>query len=61
MPKQHAIPGLRDAIKKKVTQRKQHLAEMDAVVPWTRLLWLIAAYYPKAGPKGGRSRMPPEI
>lgn len=34
MPKQLAIPRLRDAMKKKVTRREQFLAEMDAVVPW---------------------------
>ena len=60
MPKQPAIPGLRDAMKKKVTRREQFLAEMDAVVPWTRLLALIAPYYPKVGPKGGRPPMPIE-
>lgn len=60
MPKQPAIPGLRDAMKKKVTRREQFLAEMDAVVPWTRLLTLIAPHYPKAGPKGGRPPMPLE-
>jgi hypothetical protein len=30
MPKQPAIPGLRDAMKKKVTQRERFLAEIDA-------------------------------
>lgn len=60
MPKQPAIPGLRHAIKKKVTRREQFLAEMEAVVPWTRLLALIAPHYPKAGPKGGRPPMPLE-
>jgi hypothetical protein len=60
MPKQPAIPGLRDAMKKKVTRREQFLAEMDAVVPWTRLLALIAPHYPKVGPKGGRPPMPIE-
>ena len=60
MPKQPAIPGLRDAMKKKVTRREQFLAEMDAVVPWARLLALIAPHYPKAGPKGGRPPMPLE-
>jgi hypothetical protein len=49
MPKQHAVPGLRNALKKKVTRREQFLAEMDAVVPWTRLQALIAPHYPKAG------------
>ena len=38
MPKQPAIPGLRDAMKKKVTRREMFLTEMDTVVPWTRLL-----------------------
>jgi len=60
MPKQPAIPGLRDAMKKKVTRREQFLAEMEAVVPWLRLLALIAPHYPKAGPKGGRPPMPLE-
>ncbi|MEQ8929373.1 MAG: IS5 family transposase [Silicimonas sp.] len=60
MPKQPAFPGLRDAMKKKVTRREQFLAEMEAVVPWSRLLALIAPHYPKAGPKGGRPPMPLE-
>ena len=57
MPKQPALPGLRDAMKKKQTRRELFLAEMDLVVPWGRLLALIAAHYPKAGPKGGRPPM----
>lgn len=61
MPKQPAFPGLRDVMKKKVTRRELFLAEMDAVVPWGRLLALIAPHYPKSGPKGGRPPMPPEI
>jgi transposase, IS5 family len=35
--------------KGKVTRRERFLAEMDAVIPWTRLLALIAPHYPKAG------------
>jgi len=61
MPKQPAIPGLRDAMKKKVTRREMFLTEMDAVVPWTRLLSLIEPLYPKVGPKGGRPPMPLEM
>ena len=38
MPKQPALTGLRDAMKKKITRREQFLGEMDAVVPWGRLL-----------------------
>jgi IS5 family transposase len=60
MPKQPVIPGFRDAMKKKVTRREQFLAEMEAVVPWGRLLALIAPHYPKVGPKGGRPPMPLE-
>jgi len=60
MPKQPALPGFRDAMKKKRTRREIFLAEMDVVVPWGRLLALIAPHYPKAGPKGGRPPMPLE-
>ena len=59
MPKQPAIPGLRDAMKKKVTRREMFLMEMDAVVPWSRLIGLIEPHYPKVvGPQGGRPPMP---
>lgn len=60
MPKNPAIPGLRDAMKAKVTRREQFLAEMNAVVPWGRLMGLIAPHYPAAGPKGGHQPMPME-
>src|SRR6056297_299800 len=58
MPKQPTFPGLRHAVKKKQTRREQFLAEMYAVVPWSRLLALIEPHYPKAGSKGGRPPMP---
>jgi transposase, IS5 family len=35
--------------KGKVTRRERFLAEMDAVIPWDRLLALIEPHYPKAG------------
>ena len=60
MPKQPAFPGLHHSMKKKQTRREKFLAEMDAVVPWARLLTLIAPHYPKVGPKGGRPPMPLE-
>jgi IS5 family transposase len=60
MPKQPAFPGLRHAMKRKRTRREKFLAEMEAVVAWTRLRALIEPYYPKAGPKGGRPPMPLE-
>ena len=64
MPKKPGFPGflgLRDAMKKKQTRRELFLVEMDAVVPWGRLLALIEPHYPKVGPKGGRPPMPLEI
>ena len=42
MPKRPAFPRLRDATKKQVARRELFLAEMGAVVLWTRLLALIA-------------------
>jgi len=60
MPKQPAIPGLREAMKTKLTRRERFLTEMDAVVPWGRLLALIEPHYPKAGLRGGRPPMPLE-
>jgi IS5 family transposase len=47
-------------MKKKQTRREKFLGEMDAVVPWPRMLALIGPHYPKAGPKGGRPPMPLE-
>lgn len=35
--------------KGKVTRRERFLAEMDAVIPWERLVMLIEPHYPKAG------------
>ena len=58
MPKQPVIPGLRDAMRKKVTRREEFLAETDAVVPRDRLLALIEPHSPKTGPRGGRPPMP---
>lgn len=42
--------------KGKVTRRERFLAEMDAVIPWERLLGLIEPHYPKAG--NGTQPMP---
>ena len=61
MPKQPAFPGLRDAMKKKQTRRELFLSEMEAVVPWRRLMSLIEPHYPKAGRKGDRPPMPLEV
>lgn len=57
MQKQPAFPGLRDAMKKKQTRRELFPEEMGSVVPWCRLLALIAPHYPKVRPKDGRPPM----
>ena len=50
--KQRTFADLEQAHKKKVTRREKFLAEMDAVIPWSRLEALIAPHYPK--PKAGK-------
>src|ERR1700683_2344510 len=35
--------------KGKITRRERFLSEMDAVIPWSRLLALIEPHYPRAG------------
>ena len=53
--KQKTFASLSYDAKKKRTRREQFLAEMDAVIPWERLLRLIEPHYPK---RGGRGRQP---
>jgi hypothetical protein len=47
-------------MKQKRTRRAKFLAEVEAVVPWSRLLALIERHYPEAWPKGGCPSMPLE-
>ncbi len=47
--KQTTFASLAWSNKGKVTRREQFLAEMDAVMPWARLLALIAPHYPTDG------------
>lgn len=49
MAEQRSFAGLAWTTKGKVTRREQFLAEMDAVIPWSRLLGVIEPHYPKAG------------
>jgi len=49
MGNQRTLASMAWQAKGKVTRRERFLAEMDAVIPWTRLLGLIAPHYPKAG------------
>jgi transposase len=59
MSEQRTLAGEAWSRKKKVTRREQFLAEMNAVIPWTRLTALIAPHYPR-GRKRGRPPMPLE-
>src|ERR1700680_2581031 len=49
MANQRTFASMAWQAKGKVTRRERFLAEMDAVIPWTRLLGLIEPHYPKAG------------
>ena len=49
-----SLPRLSQAMKKKATKREVFLAEMDAVVPWSRMVSIIEPHYPKGGLRGGR-------
>jgi transposase, IS5 family len=49
MSNQRTFASLAWNAKGKVTRRECFLAEMDAVIPWGRLIALIAPHYPKAG------------
>jgi IS5 family transposase len=42
----------------KVTKRQQFLAEMDQVIPWSRLLAVVEAAQPKMTARGGRPPFP---
>ena len=46
---QRTFASMAWSAKGKVTRRERFLAEMDAVIPWARLLRLIKPHYPKAG------------
>jgi IS5 family transposase len=57
--KQTTFASLAWNAKGRTTRRERFLAEMNAVVPWPRLLALIEPHYPKAG-RPGRPPMPLE-
>lgn len=49
MKKQQTFASAAWNRKGKVTRRERFLAEMDAVIPWSRLVGLIAPHYPNTG------------
>jgi len=49
MGDQRTFASLAWSAKGKITRRERFLAEMDAVIPWRRLLRLIEPHYPTAG------------
>lgn len=56
--KQTTFASMAWATKGKTTRRERFLAEMNAVIPWTRLTALIEPHYPRAG--DGRPPVPLE-
>jgi IS5 family transposase len=58
MSEQRTFASMAWQHKGKVTRRERFLAEMDGVVPWQRLVALIAPHYPKPG--RGRPPVPLE-
>jgi IS5 family transposase len=57
MEKQQTFASAAWSQKGKVTRRERFLAEMDAVIPWSRLLRLIEPHYPNTG----KGRPPHEL
>jgi hypothetical protein len=57
--KQTTFASLAWNAKGKTTRRERFLAEMNAVIPWARLIALIEPHYPRAG--DGRPPMPLEL
>ena len=55
---QLSFASLDFASKKKRTKREVFLAEMAAVVPWSKLEAVIDPHYPRMGPQGGRRAFP---
>ena len=51
-PSQISFSQAEYAKKKKQTRREKFLGEMEQVVPWSRLMEVIAPYYPKSGRRG---------
>jgi IS5 family transposase len=58
MSEQRTLASIAYDTKGKVTRRERFLTEMEAVIPWTRLLALVAPHYAKAG--RGRRPLPLE-
>jgi transposase, IS5 family len=52
MPKQMTFAALAHATRKKVTQRERFLAEMEAVMPWARLIAADRTALPEDGRQG---------
>lgn len=56
--KQTTFASMAWAAKGRTTRRERFLAEMNAVIPWARLIGLIEPHYPKSG--SGRPPLPLE-
>ena len=57
MPTQTSFADLEYSQKKRLTRREKLLAEMEKIVPWAKLIAVIAPHYPTTG-RPGRQPMP---
>lgn len=55
---QRSFSELEYAQKKKRTRRDRFLGELEAVVPWSKLIQVIAPFYPTSGRRGDMSKCP---
>lgn len=60
MMKQRSLAESGYARRPKPTKRQRFLTEMDAVMPWARLIALVEPVQPKLGARGGRASFPAE-
>ena len=56
MSEQRTFASLAWSMKGKVTKRERFLGEMNAVIPWRRLMALVEPYYSKQGESGGQPK-----
>ena len=57
--KQLGLTDARLVKRNKKTRKQQFLEEMNAIIPWQRLMAVVEPHYPKA--KRGRRRVPLEM
>lgn len=60
MAKQRSLAGSGYGRRPKATTRQRYLSEMDAAIPWARLVARVDPAQPKRSERGGRMAFPTE-